>query len=287
MKHILALTTIVALSLTGCQQDNKQLKEDIRKIVAEEIQKAGVGGRGNPQQPPQRRGPDPKAVYSVDVAGAPSVGPADAKITIVKGYEYACPFCEKVRPTIDEIQKKYGNDVRVVYKQYVVHPQSATIPALAVCAAHKQGKFKAMDEVMWEKGFKGGRKFAQEDIEGYAKEAGLNVGQLKTDMEACKPIIAKEQADLARVGVTGTPAFYINGRFIGGAQPLPAFEAVIAEELEKANKAISGGIPAASYYQQAVVEKGLKSMGDGAAPGARPAAIPVKPGAPVAVPVKP
>ncbi|MBK7540135.1 MAG: thioredoxin domain-containing protein [Myxococcales bacterium] len=89
----------------------------------------------------------------MSVEGNPFKGPADAKVTIVKGYEYACFYCEKVRSTMEEIVKKYGADVRIVYKQFVVHPQTATAPALAACAAHKQGRFEQMDKLLWDKVF--------------------------------------------------------------------------------------------------------------------------------------
>ena len=62
------------------------------------------------------------------VDGDPFEGPADAKVTIIKAYDYMCPFCDKVRPTMDELRKKYGNDLRVVYKQFVVHPQADCRP---------------------------------------------------------------------------------------------------------------------------------------------------------------
>ena len=88
------------------------------------------------------------------VDGDPFDGPADAKVTLVKAYDYACPYCERVRDTMDELRKKYGNDLRVVYKQFVVHPQVATAGALAFCAAAKQGKAHEMDDALWDKGFK-------------------------------------------------------------------------------------------------------------------------------------
>jgi predicted DsbA family dithiol-disulfide isomerase len=73
--------------------------------------------------------------------------------------------------------KDYGNDVKVVYKHFVVHPQVATDPALAACAAHLQGKFSAMEHLLWEKAYKANRNFSRDNLEALAKEAGLDVAK--------------------------------------------------------------------------------------------------------------
>jgi protein-disulfide isomerase len=170
-----------------------------------------------------------------------------------------------VRPTLDEIQKKYGKDVRIVYKQFVVHPQVATAAALAVCAASKQGKFEKMDELVWEKAFKT-RQFDEAHFADLAKEAGLDMGRYAADVKGdCNAFIQKDQSELQTFGVGATPAFFINGRFLSGAQPLPAFDALVADELKKANERIAQGTAAADYYKTFVIEKGLKKL---AAPNA-------------------
>jgi predicted DsbA family dithiol-disulfide isomerase len=78
--------------------------------------------------------------------------------------------------------------------------------------------------------------------------------------EACVKWVNEKQAIASAFGVGATPAFFINGRFLSGAQPLPAFKAIIDEELKKAEAAVAAGIPATSYYKSAIVEKGLKKM---------------------------
>lgn len=278
----LALLAVFAGFVAGCAQDTKALEQKVDEIAQnqQEIMKLlksgggagmGTGGqRGN--QPQQQRPPrptaDPAKTYSVDVEGAPFDGPADAAVTIVKAYEYACPFCDKVRPTMDEVKKKYGKDVRFVYKQFVVHPQVATSTALAACAAHKQGRFLQMDGALWEKVFKA-RKFDKdrcwtdaagcETVEGIAKEIGLDLGKFKADMAGgCMDQIQKEQKSMSVVGVGATPGFFVNGRFLSGAQPFESFAALIDEELKKAKDRIAGGTPAAAYYKTWIVDKGEK-----------------------------
>jgi protein-disulfide isomerase len=260
------MLAVAAGGLLGCQVDQSGVEAKLDKIderlnnIERLVQQGGGAGAARPaqQRPP---GPDPSKVYAVPVEGAAAVGPQNAKVTVVKAYEYACPFCERARPTMDEIKKAYGDDVRIVYKHYIVHPTAATIPAQAVCAAHKQGKFAEMDNLVWEKGFKANRNLTQENMEALATELKLDMNRFKADMQGdCQKIVQEDHQQLAQVGVTGTPGFFINGRFIRGAQPFPAFKAVIDEELKKANERIEKGTAPDKYYQEWVLAKGEKKI---------------------------
>jgi len=270
MKKLSLLVMAAALSLgaVACQQDTKNVErklDELSKAVAALDQKvsgiqAGTGRAGAPQQRQRRPEPDPKDVYAVPVDGDPVKGPADALVTIVKGYEYACPFCEKVRPTIDQLLKDYPGKVRFVSKQFVVHPQVATDSSLAACAAHKQGKFEQMDTLLWDKAF-ATRKFDRANIDALAKEAGLDLAKFKADMDGdCKAFIQKDQAELQAMGQGATPTFYINGRYMSGAQPVPAFKAIIDEELKIAQERVAQGTKPADYYKTWVLDKGLKKF---------------------------
>jgi protein-disulfide isomerase len=273
MKKLILLLSAVALSLgaAACQQDTKKTEakiDELSKQVAsleakiDKLAASGVGA-GRPGQPPARQRrpePAPTDVLAVPVDGAAAVGPADALVTIVKGYEYACPYCEKVNPTIEQLHKDYGNKIRVVYKHFVVHPQVATDPALAVCAATRQGKFQQMDKLVWEKAY-AVRKFDRANMEALAKEAGLDMAKFKADMDGdCKSIIAKDQAELQAAGQGATPTFFINGRYMSGAQPLPQFKAIIDDEIKKAEERIAAGTPRGDYYKVWVMEKGMKKF---------------------------
>ena len=269
--NLAAFTFLATAALAGCQRDDSSTNERLDKLLAkvEDLEKkvdraASARGAAAPgANAPQPRRPDPTAVYSVPIDGDPIVGKATAKVTIVEAYEYACPFCRKVNPTIDELMKQYGDDLRVAYKQYVVHPQVATTPALAVCAAHKQDKFHDLSNAIWEKSWPEGRMgdLSEATIVGYAKDLGLNLDKFKADMasEECKKSIAEDQATLAKVGVRGTPAFFINGRFISGAQPIENFKTVIDEEMKKADAAVKAGKKAEEYYSS-IVAAGKKSL---------------------------
>ena len=271
MKGLMIAVSALSVALAACQQDSSALDsklEQINQKLAAIDQKIGSGQRPGaaapsaaPQARQQRPAPDPGKTYSVPVAGAPYHGPEHAKVTIVKAFEFACPFCDRVRPTLDEISKKYGNDVKIVYKNLIVHPDVATTPALATCAAHKQGKYEQMQELVWVKGFRAGRNLGQENMEKLAAEVGLDMAKFKADMAgSCKAVVEQDQAELRRVGAGGTPAFFINGRFLSGARPIDQFATIIDEELKKANDALAKGAKLETYYDEKVVKQGLKSL---------------------------
>jgi len=150
-----------------------------------------------------------------------------------------------------------------VVKQFVVHPDRATLPALAVCAAQKQNKFHEMEKLIWDKGWPGEQpsNLGREALDGFAKELKLNGTKFKADMdsEPCNKQLAENKALLARVGTRGTPGFYINGRFLAGAVPIDRFKAIIDEEIKKADEALKGGAKLQDYYA-AIVANGKKSI---------------------------
>jgi predicted DsbA family dithiol-disulfide isomerase len=219
--------------------------------------------------PPQEPAPD--QTYSVAVAPIdPVQGPSDAKVTIVEGFEFLCPYCFMVNPTVDQLLAKYPKDVRLVSKYLIIHGPSAVPPGLAACAAAKQGKYPQMKAAMWSHLFKledgkpkmQGEQIAPDSMAKIATEIGLDAARFKADSESedCQGWLQGSASAMHPLGASGTPAFFINGRYLSGAQPLEAFDKVIHEELAKADKAIADGISAADYYQSAVVAKGIKKV---------------------------
>ena len=222
-------------------------------------------------RPSNRLQPKPDKTYSLAIDPMDSIdGSADALVTIVEGYEYACPFCERARATMDELKKRYGKDVRWVGKQLVVHPQIATPAALAICAANLQHRFAAMDHLLWEDGFKA-RQFdnsgCESDADGcpkmvkFARKLHLDVDRFRTDMKgSCTSWLSGNRRAFEHLGANATPTFFINGRFMSGAQPADTFATLIDEELARAKSRVQSGTKPAEYYDKWVVDAGDKDL---------------------------
>ena len=151
-------------------------------------------------------------------------GAKDALVTIVQFSDFQCPFCSRVEPTITKVMDEYKGKVRVVWRDLPLpfHP-NAMPAAIAARAAGEQGKFWEMHDKIF-------ANQAHEDrptYEKYAQELGLNMGKFKAALDAQKGKEAIEADSTAggKIGARGTPAFFINGKFLSGAQPFEAFKA--------------------------------------------------------------
>ena len=271
MRHRLATAILAAalgLAVAACQRDHGSLEEHmnqrfdrLEKQIADLKASGGARGAAGQQQRPQRPRPKPELTYSVPVDKSAIKGDKNALVTVVEAFEFACPYCEQMRPVMDQLLEEYPKDVRVAYKHYIVHPPTATIPALAACAATRQGKFAPMEALIWDKGFKANRNLSAENMEKLAGEAGLDMGKFKSDMngEECKKIVRDDQAQLAAVGITGTPGFFVNGRWVP-QRSVEGFKALIDEELKKARERVAQGSKPDRYYEEWVVAKGEKKL---------------------------
>ncbi len=176
--------------------------------------------------------PDPAQEYKVAVGEAPVRGDAAAAVTIVEWSDFQCPFCVRAAPTLAQIQREYGSKVRIVFKHLPlsIHAQAPAAHAAAE-AAHRQGKFWEMHDKI----FENQRDLAPETLERYAVALGLDIERYKRDLESgeVKKRIDDDMQQAQDLSVTGTPAFFINGRFLSGAQPFANFKRVIDSALEK------------------------------------------------------
>lgn len=179
--------------------------------------------------------PDPDARYQVDDEGAPAKGPEDAPVLVVEFVDFKCPYCRRAwSEELDALLEKHVKDVRFAVRMLPlpIHPE-ATGAAKAALAAGRQGKFWEMhDALIAHEGPMGRSDFAQ-----YAESFGIDSEQLLADLDDPK-LAAQVEADVElanRLGVTGTPGFFVNGRYIRGFRP-GRVDAVIAEELERIEK---------------------------------------------------
>jgi protein-disulfide isomerase len=175
----------------------------------------------------------PPELVRVDLSvnGAPSKGSEKAEVTIVKFEDFQCPYCKAVQPNFQEVLKRYDGKVRLVHKDLPldqIHPQARQAAEAARCA-DDEGKF-------WEyhdKLYASSPNAAPEDLKLYAKDLGLNQEVFDKCLASgkYKAAIQKDLNEAANLGLTGTPAFFINGRELSGAQPLEVFAQIIDEEL--------------------------------------------------------
>ena len=141
----------------------------------------------------------------------------------------------RVGSTLDKIVADFPNDVRVVYKMHPLPMHQNALPAAeAAMAANAQGKFAAMHEKL----MANSAALSRDKYLQFATEIGLDVKRFTSDIDtlAHKPAIDAQTQEAMKVGATGTPASFINGRYLSGAQPYEAFKKIIDEELAKAKK---------------------------------------------------
>jgi protein-disulfide isomerase len=228
-----------------------------------------VYGQQKAQQAEQERGEiDPGGMFAVDISGELKAGqvdgPASAPVTIVKAFDFACPFCSQAAPVMTELVAEYHGKVRVVYANMVVHPP-AMQAHLASCAAAKQGKYKQFKDAFWAKGFAAYAaahdvsKLGDDNILSIARGIGLDPVKLKTDMASpeCKARIESDMTELAKFHVNGTPTFFVNGKPLTGALPKEEFKSIIDEQLAIVE---GSGVPGADYYIKVVLAKGDKQF---------------------------
>jgi len=190
-----------------------------------------VGAAPAKREAPRRRGIDPNKVHKVNTAGSPSIGPEDASVTLIEFSDFQCPFCARVTPTLEQIQETYGDDVRIVFKHLPlrIHPQAPMAHAASE-AAKAQGKFWEMHDLI----FANPRQLTEEKFVEYAGQIDLDVEQFKVDMASpeVKKRVDADVAEASQLGVTGTPGFFINGKFVSGAKPFADFKQRIDAELD-------------------------------------------------------
>ena len=159
-------------------------------------------------------------------------GPKDAPITIVEFSDYQCPYCARGEESVTAVLEKYGDKVRVVYRDYPLSfHQNAEISAIGSECAEEQGKFWEMHGAM----FANQQKLAAADLIETAAGLGLDKEEFKACLESGKyrEEVQNDFQEGASYGVTGTPAFFINGVMLSGAQPPEAFYKIIDRELER------------------------------------------------------
>jgi protein-disulfide isomerase len=207
--------------------------------------------QGPDQKKPEQ---DDKSVWKVPVGSSPVRGNKDALVTLVIFSDFQCPFCSRVEPTLAELEKTYGDKLRIVWKNSPLpfHPRAEPAAELAweARAEKKDAGFWAAHDML----FKNQQKIGDDDLLGYAKELGLDVDKVKaaiTDHKYKKDF--QVDMDLGEdIQASGTPHMFINGRRLVGAQPLEKFKEIIDEEIKHGPELVSKGVPASKVYEDII-----------------------------------
>lgn len=199
---------------------------------------------------PAHAGFDPLAVYNVPDGGAPTSGAADAPITIVEFSDYACTYCIRARATLASLELIYPGRVRWVHRS-VPFISGTPLGAEAAHAAAAQGQLEAMEALL----YAAGGKYDRVGVEMMAQSLGLDMLRFRAALDAgtARAAIDQDVAIAHRLGVTVTPAFFINGRPVLGSAPLSTFSFIIEQELARAAaEQRESGLTGAALYQKLV-----------------------------------
>lgn len=252
-----ALVSFGAALLASCggsaagSPDEDALRARIREEVLEELRRENAARRGGERSGAQAQlPPDGIERLRVEPGDSPSLGATEPLVTIVAFSDFQCPFCRHAAPTVARLVREFPDEVRVVFRHNPLPFHRNALPAAeAAVEAYEQGGA----EMFWrfhDLLFENQRALSRADLEIYARQVGADPQRFAAalDSHTHRARIREDQAVTQRLGARGTPAFFINGRPLMGAQPYEAFSAIVREEVTLARRALERGVPRATYY---------------------------------------
>jgi protein-disulfide isomerase len=186
---------------------------------------------------------------SWELGGLPVRGSVDALVTIVEFSDFECPFCARVSPVMDRLLEEFSEHVRVVFVQApLAFHSNAHRAAQASLAAHSRGEFWAYHDLI----FQDQHELLERDLVARAEELGLDAAAFARELQSgtYRDEVDRQLAVGARLGVRGTPNFFINGRNVRGAQPYEVFRAAVEEELSAAEGLLQQDLTRGQIYQR-------------------------------------
>jgi protein-disulfide isomerase len=221
------VTGTPGLFINGRFLGGEKSAEGIAELILDELRRMG--------QPIEPRRLNPIRI-AVEAEGFPARGPADAPVTIVEFADFQCPFCRQILGPLEQVIKTYGDRVRLVYRQFpiaAIHSEAQKAAEASLCAS-AQGKFWEMHDAM----FADPRALGVPSLKKMARTLGMNPARFDTCLDKGE-FASQVSLDLAAgraVGVTGTPAMFINGRFLSGFQRFETLSAIVEDELSRVAK---------------------------------------------------
>ncbi|MCP3162477.1 DsbA family protein [Myxococcus sp. QH3KD-4-1] len=153
-------------------------------------------------------------------------------MTVEVWSDFECPFCSRGASVVEGLRERYGDKIRIVFRHMPLPSHvDAKKAAIAAMAAHEQGKFWEMHDVL----FDNQRALDRASLEKYAKGLGLDLERFKKslDTKAWDNYVEADLVEAQRRGIAGTPTFFINGTGVTGAQPLEVFAGHIDAALKR------------------------------------------------------
>lgn len=215
-----------------------------------------VATAANFKEPPlPRNEPPPKVVdqstvWNIPATGAPARGKATALVTIVEVGDFQCPFTQRAQSTLDALRKKYGDDLRIVWRDQPLPFHGRALPAAELARSARAQKGEAAFWAVHDALFANPQKLEDNDLATVARGAGIDVSKAMAAVKNAtyKAAIESDIALANGVEATGTPTFFVNGRMLRGAQPPYVFEKIIDEELVRAKAELANGTSPAALY---------------------------------------
>ncbi|MGE0718311.1 MAG: DsbA family protein [Alphaproteobacteria bacterium] len=157
-------------------------------------------------------------------AADPVGGNPKGDVTLVEFFDYRCPYCKQVKPTVEQVLNQDRN-IRVVYKEFPILGPVSLYASRAALASHKQGKYLAFHHALM--AYRG--QLTEEAVLTVAKSTGLDVERLKRDMQdpSVEAVIAANHRLAERIGIRGTPAFIVGGEMSPGAVDAGSLKAMV------------------------------------------------------------
>ena len=162
-----------------------------------------------------------KAALEAASHEGPSAGNPDARLTVIEFSDFECPYCRAAQPVVKAVMKRWPSDVRHVFKHFPLeqHPNAMLAARASVCAA-RQGRFQDVHDRIFAAG-----KLSLPTIREAASAAGLRMAEFDecVQNEEVEEHVRKDMILGRNAGVTGTPAFFVNGELV----PASALESTI------------------------------------------------------------
>ena len=174
-----------------------------------------------------------RPIFDVSLSGAPSLGGEDAKVVVAEFSDFQCRYCQKGAEILKEMRKKYGDKIKIVFKNFPLsfHNDAEGAALAGLCAQEQDQKFfwKMHDEM-----FRNQNGLDKKSLTGMAEKIGLKMQDFVACMESRKHK-GKIRASIEegkRLGVKSTPTFFINGQVVMGVNR-EEISQLIEQELKK------------------------------------------------------